>query len=132
MRSAPRKNGTRWNEPDPATTRSCMPASPASERRSCWHGAHRATPNPGTAAHAHDRERHRPGRQDARLIPAIRQRDLLPRVAGIRALSILDDGSLVDDFLIEKHQNAIQVINAPSPVATACLTIAKQVSAMVA
>jgi (S)-2-hydroxyglutarate dehydrogenase len=38
----------------------------------------------------------------------------------------------VDDFLIEKHQNTIHVINAPSTAATACLTIVEQVSAMVA
>jgi (S)-2-hydroxyglutarate dehydrogenase len=67
-----------------------------------------------------------------RLIPAVQQRDLLPRVAGIRAQAILPDGSLVDDFLIEKQQNTIHVINAPSPAATACLTIAEQIVSMVA
>jgi L-2-hydroxyglutarate oxidase len=67
-----------------------------------------------------------------RLIPAVRKEDLLPRAAGIRAQAITADGSLVDDFLIEKYQNTIHVINAPSPAATACLAIAEQVAALVA
>jgi L-2-hydroxyglutarate oxidase len=67
-----------------------------------------------------------------RLVPAIRRGDLLPRVPGIRAQAITEDGSLVDDFLIERHQNTIHVVNAPSPAATACLTIGAQVAALAA
>jgi len=65
-----------------------------------------------------------------KLIPAIRRGDLLPRKAGVRAQAVLRDGSLVDDFLIQRQGNAIHVINAPSPAATACLTIGEQVVGM--
>jgi L-2-hydroxyglutarate oxidase len=37
------------------------------------------------------------------------------------------DGQLVDDFLIEEHQGAINVCNAPSPAATASLNIGRLV-----
>jgi L-2-hydroxyglutarate oxidase LhgO len=67
-----------------------------------------------------------------RLVPAVRKRDLLPRAAGIRAQAVLDDGSLVDDFVVERHQNTIHVINAPSPAATACLAIGEQVASLAA
>jgi (S)-2-hydroxyglutarate dehydrogenase len=62
-----------------------------------------------------------------RLMPEITVDDLLPAPAGIRAQAVLRDGTLVDDFLIERHKSMINVINAPSPAATASLNIAKMI-----
>jgi L-2-hydroxyglutarate oxidase len=68
----------------------------------------------------------------ARLVPAIGEADLLPCQAGVRAQAIAKDGSLVDDFLIERVPHQIHVLNAPSPAATSALEIAKEIVAQVA
>ena len=62
-----------------------------------------------------------------RLIPEIRSRDLKSAPAGVRAQAIARDGSLVDDFLIEQHGRVVNVLNAPSPAATASLKIASTI-----
>lgn len=58
-----------------------------------------------------------------RLIPEITADELEPRAAGIRAQAITPDGSMVDDFMIQDSGRIINVVNAPSPAATASLTI---------
>lgn len=58
-----------------------------------------------------------------RLIPAVRAKDLIAAPAGVRAQALRKDGSLVDDFVIQKNGNFIHVLNAPSPAATASLNI---------
>jgi L-2-hydroxyglutarate oxidase len=63
-----------------------------------------------------------------RLIPEIRQEDLVPGEAGVRAQALRPDGGLVDDFLIVKGPSAIHVCNAPSPAATASLEIGRLVA----
>ncbi|MEM6691940.1 MAG: L-2-hydroxyglutarate oxidase [Planctomycetota bacterium] len=63
-----------------------------------------------------------------RLIPSIRSEDLVAGRAGVRAQAIQPDGKLVDDFLIERTENAIHVLNAPSPAATASMSIAKRIA----
>lgn len=62
-----------------------------------------------------------------RLVPALRDTDLLPAAAGVRAQAVRRDGGLVDDFLVERHGRAVHVLNAPSPAATASLEIAAHV-----
>jgi L-2-hydroxyglutarate oxidase len=62
-----------------------------------------------------------------KLIPKISASDLVPGRAGVRAQAVTVDGELLDDFLIEKSERAIHVLNAPSPAATASLAIAKQI-----
>jgi L-2-hydroxyglutarate oxidase len=63
-----------------------------------------------------------------KLVPAIQMKHLVSnRPSGIRAQAINKDGTLVDDFLIEKQGNIVHVLNAPSPAATACLTIGEQI-----
>jgi (S)-2-hydroxyglutarate dehydrogenase len=47
--------------------------------------------------------------------------------AGVRAQAIDKDGALIMDFRIEKIQNQIHVLNAPSPGATASLAIAEYI-----
>ena len=59
-----------------------------------------------------------------KLVPAIRKDDLIKGGAGIRAQVCGKDGTLVDDFLIFQKDNIINVVNAPSPAATASLAIA--------
>jgi L-2-hydroxyglutarate oxidase len=62
-----------------------------------------------------------------RLVPEIREEDLTPRPAGIRAQALARDGSMVDDFLIEKHDRVINVLNSPSPAATSSLNIGQSI-----
>jgi len=64
----------------------------------------------------------------ARLVPAVREADLVKAEAGVRAQAMLRDGSLVDDFLIESAPRQVHVLNAPSPAATGSLEIAKHVA----
>jgi L-2-hydroxyglutarate oxidase len=58
-----------------------------------------------------------------RLLPAIRTEDLEPAPSGVRAQAIMPDGSMVDDFFIAENDRVINVLNAPSPAATAALNI---------
>jgi L-2-hydroxyglutarate oxidase LhgO len=62
-------------------------------------------------------------RQLQRLIPSLEANDIKPGKSGVRAQAISLDGGLIDDFKIERKDNAIHVLNAPSPAATASLAI---------
>ena len=53
--------------------------------------------------------------------------DLGNHRSGVRAQVVDKSGNLVDDFLIEQGNCGIHVINAPSPAATACLSIGKTI-----
>ncbi|GAA2571343.1 MULTISPECIES: L-2-hydroxyglutarate oxidase [Streptomyces] len=63
-----------------------------------------------------------------RLLPAVREEDLVPAPAGVRAQAVLRDGTLADDFLIQETPRAVHVLNAPSPAATASLPIGREVA----
>jgi L-2-hydroxyglutarate oxidase len=65
----------------------------------------------------------------ARLVPEIREDDLVGAEAGVRAQAVMPDGSLVDDFLIVHHGTQVHVLNAPSPAATSSLEIARYITA---
>jgi L-2-hydroxyglutarate oxidase len=43
----------------------------------------------------------------------------------------MNDGKLVDDFLIIKGKNSVHVCNAPSPAATSSIEIGKAVVAQI-
>lgn len=58
-----------------------------------------------------------------RLVPEITADDLQSAPSGVRAQAVTADGSLVDDFLIESTDRVVNVLNAPSPAATASLNI---------
>ena len=60
-------------------------------------------------------------------MPDVRDDDLVPAAAGVRAQAVNRDGSLVDDFLLERNDNVIHVLNAPSPAATSSFEIARHV-----
>ena len=53
----------------------------------------------------------------------------MPAPAGVRAQAVRPDGTLVDDFLLERQGRVVHLVNAPSPAATAALEIARQVVA---
>ncbi len=65
-----------------------------------------------------------------KLLPEIRESDLIPGGAGVRAQAVSASGALVDDFIIKQSQRAIHVLNAPSPGATASLAIGQQIYEM--
>jgi len=62
-------------------------------------------------------------RQLQRLIPTLDANDIRPGKAGVRAQAVGPRGELIDDFKIERRKNSIHILNAPSPAATASLTI---------
>jgi L-2-hydroxyglutarate oxidase len=63
----------------------------------------------------------------ARLVPAITAADVVPAGAGVRAQAVRPNGDLVDDFLIERRDGQVHVLNAPSPAATSAFEIARHV-----
>ena len=65
-----------------------------------------------------------------RIIPSLTMEDIKPGRAGVRALLLSTDGDTKDDFRIECKGNSIHVLNAPSPAATAALSIGNYVSAL--
>lgn len=67
-----------------------------------------------------------------KLIPEIREEDLAPGGAGVRAQACDRTGGLVDDFLILQSKTAINVCNAPSPAATSSLAIGETVAGLAA
>lgn len=63
------------------------------------------------------------------LIPEVTAADVIPTHAGVRAQALMENGALVDDFLIIHTENAVHVCNAPSPAATSSLEIGKAIVA---
>jgi L-2-hydroxyglutarate oxidase len=59
-----------------------------------------------------------------RLIPEVRSEDFVPAKSGVRAQAVGEDGTLIDDFVISADRRVLNVLNAPSPAATAALAIA--------
>jgi len=62
-----------------------------------------------------------------RLVPEIRPEDLAAGGSGVRAQAITPDGEIVQDFQLIARRNALHVLNAPSPAATASLAIGAEV-----
>jgi len=60
-----------------------------------------------------------------KLVPDLRAEDLFRGGSGVRAQAVNRDGLLVEDFAVEEVPNAIHLLNAPSPAATASLAIAE-------
>ena len=60
-----------------------------------------------------------------RLMPDIRAEHLHPAPAGVRAQALGLDGKLVDDFVIQENDLVVNVLNAPSPAATAALNVGR-------
>jgi L-2-hydroxyglutarate oxidase len=65
-----------------------------------------------------------------RLIPEIEGGDIKAGGAGVRAQALEPDGTLVDDFRIVQTERMIHVLNAPSPAATAAISIGEHIAAV--
>ncbi|MDZ4664841.1 MAG: L-2-hydroxyglutarate oxidase [Bacteroidota bacterium] len=63
-----------------------------------------------------------------KLVPSLEMDDIEPARCGIRAMALGPDGEMLDDFKIEKHGNAMHVINSPSPAATASLAYGGEIA----
>jgi len=65
-----------------------------------------------------------------KLIPSLEADDIIDSRCGIRAMALGPEGEMLDDFKIEKHGNAMHVINSPSPAATASLAYGNEIAQM--
>lgn len=66
--------------------------------------------------------------QARRLVPDLELEDLTGWRSGIRAQAVSADGELIHDFVIRRHAGLVNVLNAPSPAATSCLTIGEHIA----
>jgi L-2-hydroxyglutarate oxidase len=62
------------------------------------------------------------------LLPELGMDDVGPGGAGVRAQAMDAKGNLLDDFSIIEGRNAIHVLNAPSPAATASIVIGRAIA----
>jgi L-2-hydroxyglutarate oxidase LhgO len=62
-----------------------------------------------------------------RLVPEVREQDLVPGGSGVRAQALKPDGTLLDDFQFVSSGKMLHVLNVPSPAATASLAIGKTI-----
>ena len=62
-----------------------------------------------------------------KMIPSLTMEDIVPGRAGVRAQLLSQNGDTRDDFRIELHGKSVHVLNAPSPAATASLSIANHI-----
>lgn len=65
-----------------------------------------------------------------RLLPDLREEDVERGGAGVRAQALSRNGALLDDFAILETPNMIHVLNAPSPAATASISIGQTIAEM--
>jgi L-2-hydroxyglutarate oxidase len=63
-----------------------------------------------------------------KLVPEIELDDLTQGGAGVRAQAVEPNGNLVDDFRIIEAEKMIHVLNAPSPAATASISIGRTIA----
>ena len=62
-----------------------------------------------------------------RLVPAVRDEDLIPGGSGACAQALNRDDTLVDDFQFVQSSKMLHVLNVPSPAATASLLIGRAI-----
>jgi (S)-2-hydroxyglutarate dehydrogenase len=67
-----------------------------------------------------------------KLVPELRLQDVRRAGSGVRAQAVAPDGALVDDFRIIEGERMVHVLNAPSPGATASISIGKAIAEMAA
>lgn len=65
-----------------------------------------------------------------RMMPELKMEDVEYYRAGVRAMALGSDGEVVDDFVVRRQKRVLNVWNAPSPAATACLAIGDYISDM--
>ena len=64
------------------------------------------------------------------LLPELRNEDVHPSGAGVRAQALDPKGNLLDDFHIVESERMVHVLNAPSPAATASISIGRAIAEM--
>jgi L-2-hydroxyglutarate oxidase len=64
------------------------------------------------------------------LVPELGDDDVHRSGAGVRAQALEPDGYLADDFRIVEAEHMVHVLNAPSPAATASISIGKSIAEM--
>jgi len=62
------------------------------------------------------------------LVPTLALDDLATWRSGIRAQAVTPAGTLVHDFVVREDRSVVNVLNAPSPAATSCLTIGEYIA----
>jgi (S)-2-hydroxyglutarate dehydrogenase len=67
-----------------------------------------------------------------KLVPELRLQDVRRAGSGVRAQAVAPDGALLDDFCIVESERMVHVLNAPSPGATASISIGKAIAEMAA
>lgn len=65
-----------------------------------------------------------------RLLPELREEDAHPAGSGVRAQALDPAGKLLDDFSIVEAPHMVHVLNAPSPAATASISIGRSIAEM--
>ena len=63
-----------------------------------------------------------------KLVPSLKMTDIKVGRSGVRAMALGKDGNVIEDFKIVNNGKNVHVINAPSPAATACLSIGQKVA----
>jgi L-2-hydroxyglutarate oxidase LhgO len=114
------REGYRWRDVDLGDLRSVL-SWPGTRRlaRAHW--------RTGVRELAGSASRRRFAAEAARYLPGLTAGDLMPAGAGVRAQAVARDGSLVDDFVIQRVGPVTLLRNAPSPGATSSLAIAEHV-----
>ena len=69
-------------------------------------------------------------RECRKYAPELTKADLLAHEAGIRAQAVRRDGTLVHDFVVERTDRMVHVLNSPSPAATAALPIGRHLASL--
>ena len=62
-----------------------------------------------------------------KILPSLKMTDIKVGRSGVRAMALGNDGEVIDDFKIVENDRNIHVLTAPSPAATACLSIADEI-----
>jgi L-2-hydroxyglutarate oxidase len=62
------------------------------------------------------------------LVPGLTDADIERGESGVRAQAVGRDGRLIDDFSIQMTPGMVNVLNAPSPAATASLAIGREIT----
>jgi len=63
-----------------------------------------------------------------KLVPEIQEDDITPSCSGVRAQALDRNGNLLDDFCLVEKEKMLHVLNAPSPAATASISIGETIA----